>query len=171
METVYDNILAACVASPRCAFHSRNSTSAELRTRLDNLFENLIARPIKVMFPSSDSEYNYGLVDREFARLALFKALYKPRKSFLPLAEALKALEGGDGRPLWEFEKRQDSLYRCECGIPPVNDFIVPETMRAIACSDSEHGRMDLDTLKEFYTGLANVSSFAEFWGTRLACK
>jgi hypothetical protein len=172
MESVYENILTSCISYPNCAFYSPNSTSTHLRKRLDNIFESLKEQPIKVLISSTPgSEINYGLVDREFARLALFKDLYHPRQSFLPLAEALKALEEDDGRPLWEFEKKEDSLQRCECGLPPVNEFIVPETMRAVTCSDGEAGRSDVESLKEFYRELENVSSFGEFWGTRLACQ
>src|ERR1700754_4680796 len=57
-------------------------------------------------------------------------------------------------------EKEMESLYRCECGIPPLNGFVVPERMEAIICSNSEPRQMDLEIPKEFYTGLANDSSF-----------
>lgn len=177
MEKVYDNILAACILSPICAFYDPSSNSTQLRKRLDDLFESLRSKPVKVMIPNEDpllrTNLNYGLVDKEFARLALFKALYQPHITFLPLARALKALEEGDGRPLWELERKDDSLYRCKCNAMPVNAFIVPETMRAVACSDAdpEARTTTLEELKEFYGNLANVSSFAEFWVTRLACQ
>jgi hypothetical protein len=128
MESVYEKILTSCISYPSCAFYSPNSTSTSLRKRLDNIFENLKERPIKVLISSTQgTEINYGIVDREFARLALFRVLYHPQQSFPQLAEPLKALEDDNGLPRWEFEKKKDILERCECGLPPVNEFIVPE--------------------------------------------
>jgi hypothetical protein len=41
-------------------------------------------------------------------------------------------------------------------------EFIVPETMRTVTCSDGEAGRSDVESLKEFYRELESVSSFGE---------
>lgn len=83
------------------------------------------------------------------------------------------AAERGDGRPLFEFEAKKDSLFRCDCSansdqLPNIDRV---EMTAAIACGDANPVETDLKTLKELYTNMAKISSFSELWGMNMVCR
>ncbi|KAJ7083527.1 hypothetical protein C8R44DRAFT_903693, partial [Mycena epipterygia] len=116
---VLQSFFEGCTAAgpELCAFYE--PTAAAIADRLSALTVPIRAHPVPVVTPTA-----YGIVDYSFLRSTLFSSCYFPYSLFVPLAQALAALERGDGTFLFSVltaapDQLKDSgevLVAIECG-------------------------------------------------------
>ncbi|KAJ7047237.1 hypothetical protein C8F04DRAFT_1063105 [Mycena alexandri] len=162
LQTFFDGCAAA--GPDLCAFYK--PTAPEIAERLTSLTDAVRREPI----PAITSQ-GYGLVDYSLLRMVIFNALYTPYVSFPPLAEALAALENGNGTSLYLM--LQDVPFQCDCA-----DDTVPFTANgaeaaiAIQCGDAAPVEDSIGQFTEFYQNAAKTSQFVEFFvgQNRVSC-
>lgn len=129
------------------------------------LQDKLLEEPVTVQ-----TDEFYGIADYSTLRFILFRFLYSPLTYFQPLANALAQLASGNGTALISL-MGQPKPYECDCD-PHAHDWdAVTEGGRTYACNDGAEVPESLKELEEYWTDLATVSQFADFWGTiRAGC-
>jgi hypothetical protein len=166
---IMDQFYTACAQSTDCALHESSAT--KVKDRLDAIFDNLRRTPVPV--PTNGSASSYGLVDYSAARSVVFGWLYKPyqKEPISPktLADALAALEKGDGLPMWHL-KAAAPLLKCDCANVPKTPTVTREASLAIACGDGKPVDDGVAELQAHFEGMAKDSSFAENWSLRTEC-
>ncbi|GAA5911741.1 uncharacterized protein JCM6883_001253 [Sporobolomyces salmoneus] len=130
-----------------CEFTRRNSTSQELRDRLDAIYEKLKERPLAV----GKSELGPGVVTASDVHYTIFHSLYAP-KTWPRLASLLSDVERGNGTRMFEeANKWTSNLCRSD---PSKNPFHTPmigsmASAVAIMCGDTEPSKIRNDTTVE----------------------
>lgn len=163
-DKVMDSFYHFChTAGPsNCSFYARSPEEIELR--LDTLLENVRKHPAIVPAPPSGGRPE--VVSFSSVRRMIASALYRPLVIFPPLAEALSALEAGDGAPFIELSGQGsgDPLL-CESDPGPTPDFPEVEgnedASKAILCSDAAPMNLTADQFGEYVNGLARISKSA----------
>jgi hypothetical protein len=130
----------------KCNFYSTRPKIIE--ARLDALLSNLKIHPIVVppLQPSPE------LVTYSWVKRFISSALYRPILLFPSLAEALVALEKGNGAPFLKLPGMREP-FTCDCGScggplePSAEIEGTEDAFRAIMCTDG--GGMN-DTVEEF---------------------
>jgi len=187
IDRVFRDILENCAGSERCALYGRNGSAEEVWVRVERVLEGIERRSVGVMIPEDAQDgvgvrrYNYGLVDREMARKTLYRSLFDPRKDMLPWFDAIRDLEAGDGKRMFELSGRKESLLRCErCDSKEkrqkgrVENVDTVEMMMAIACSDAEvvNPTRYLERVKDVNrrVGRSLAFGFGNFWMEGVMC-
>jgi pimeloyl-ACP methyl ester carboxylesterase len=167
-DRVVGKFFEGCVdAGPeRCGLFE--PTPFEVEARMERLLAKVKAEPVPVLKDSGEPDW----VTDEDARAAIFQALYDPIQLFPVTADALAALEKGDGRSVAEMLRAPPFTCPSSPSSPsPPNTG--SEVSTAIACQDGAAGR--LASVHEFveYLGLLrNQSSWtaANWAAIRLSC-
>ncbi|KZV89518.1 hypothetical protein EXIGLDRAFT_721388 [Exidia glandulosa HHB12029] len=157
-------VLDSCAASSTCPLHE--ATGKLVSKRLDAILARLKTDPIPVRTSGS----NYGMVDFSLARILLFLGLTEPVGAYPLIFAALAEVEKGDGDLLYAMSGVKPSSWRCECGRGEELALFPAVTLAAVACSDADLVREDLDQLKQHYANMARLSSFAEYWRIHVYC-
>jgi hypothetical protein len=169
-------IYAGCAeAGPEgCALHEPSAEA--VKARVERIFAALKRSPLSVPpAPGAiGSSTAYGTVDYALVRSSVFAFLYAPYYGGSIFADILRAVEAGDGRPLWDLVRVGLLDYRCECGEKTPRraggSFVGRDALPAVACSDGDPVEDSLDKLQEHYEGMAHDSTFAELWSIRMMC-
>ena len=176
----WNMFLQSCVeAGPEgCAIYK--PSAAEVKARVNGIYETLKKRPLAVTSNlSSDSSHEYGLIDYKYTHQLVLGFLYGPYglKSTTPaqLASALYEAEQGNGAPLWQLGKDQETKFSCECASPdhpPPPHFATPDASQAILCADADekHSHDTIEDLEDYYVNLAKESEFFDVWPIRAMC-
>lgn len=163
------DIYEACVAAgpSACAIHEE--TAPLVKERVDSLLEFLKFNPIAVVDPQTSK---YGVVDSGGVKMVIFKALYRPVAMARNLTIALAEAEKGNGLPILNLFTTPTMPLSCNCkprlSVPFANG---DWTGTAIFCSDGDHVPADLDSVRKYYSDLAESSTFAENWDPRVLCR
>lgn len=178
-----DTIMAAfyhfCHAAGQelCAFHLDSEKA--IGTRLERLLENIRKNPV-IVPGSSSSSGRPQIVSYSKVKRMIGSTLYRPLVMFPALADALAALEKGDGRVFLELAtQRFDDPFLCETrygvqegGDPTDPTPEMPEAEvsedggTAIICSDG--GWMN-DTVDEFGAYVDEVMMMSKSVGAIMA--
>lgn len=160
-DKVLETFFTSCVSAgpSACAFYA--ASPDQIVARLDALYASIKRQPVPVFSPSQ-----YGTVDYSMLRQVIMSSLTSPYDSFPALAQALAALEKGDGGPMLQMGASGEQL-QCDC--PGNNDAISGvlglEAQDAISCTDGTPVEDGLDQLQAFYEETAKkYSSFADVW-------
>jgi pimeloyl-ACP methyl ester carboxylesterase len=178
-----DTIMAAfyhfCLVSGSelCAFYLDSEKGIE--TRLEKLLENIRKNPVVVPGSSSSSE-RPQIVSYSKVKKTIGSTLYRPLVMFPALADALTALEVGDGRVFLDLATQgSDDPFLCDArygaqdgGDPADPTPEVPEAEvsedggNAIICSDG--GWMN-DTMDEFGVYVSELVTLSKSVGATMA--
>lgn len=112
-------------------------------------------------------------MDYSLLRSALFTSFYVPYILFGPIAQALAALEQGDGSILFSITQTSPP-FQCDCSNDTVPFHLNnAEAVVAIQCGDAVEVTDSLDQLREFYANAAETSEFVEFLvgANRFSCE
>ena len=107
----------------------------------------------------------YGIVDYSTFSLYLLSTLYSPFAMFRPLAQALADLAAGNGTALLSLFG-DPVVYQCSCDKHAHDWDSLSDGLPTVACNDGVEVPQSLEELKEFWSDLATVSPFADFFGT-----
>ncbi|KZV83249.1 hypothetical protein EXIGLDRAFT_656341 [Exidia glandulosa HHB12029] len=157
-------VLDSCAASSTCPLHE--ATGKLISKRLDAILARLKTDPIPVRTSGS----NYGMVDFSLARTLLFLGLTEPVGTYPLIFAALAEVEKGNGDLLFAVSGVKASSWQCECGGAEELATFPAVTLAAVACSDADVVREDLDQLKQHYANMARLSNFAEYWRIHVYC-
>ena len=154
-------------AGPKqCAIFS--SSPSLIATRLSALLETLRISPVIV--PSSSSNSKPELITYSKVRKLISSALYRPLVVFPSLAEALSALEAGDGKPFLQLSPAQQyELPLCDSntGQPAAPSPEMPEmessadASLAILCSDQASFLGGVSVFSKYLEECENASKSA----------
>ncbi|KAH8587687.1 TAP-like protein-domain-containing protein [Bisporella sp. PMI_857] len=157
-----------------CTFYA--SSPGEIEARLERLLKTIRKHPIIVPAPQFSNK-RPEVVSFSSVRRMIASALYRPLVMFPSLADALAALEEGNGRPFIDFSGQgagDPILCENEPGptpeLPEVEDS--PDATNAILCSD---GGLMTDTADEFGSYVDKLVALSKSAGAtmahmRLAC-
>jgi TAP-like protein len=167
-------------AGPKlCAFH--NSSPSAIETRLTTLLAKLKTYPV-IVPASSSSNGRPEIITYSKVRKVISSSLYRPLVMFPGLAEALAALESGDGRPFLELSSQgQEELPLCDSNNTPETgepSSEIPEVegsadaSRAILCSDQAPFEGGVEAFGHYLEGCENASrsAGATMASMRLGC-
>ncbi|GAA5876330.1 hypothetical protein JCM16303_007102 [Sporobolomyces ruberrimus] len=127
-----------------CAFARENSTSKELRQRLETIYETLGQQPLAI----GKSEWGPGVVTASDVHYTIFHALYAP-KVWPEIASLLADVERGDGKRMFETANKAN---RQLCRAPPSNNPFHTPMIGSIAssvvimCGDTNPDKIRNDT-------------------------
>lgn len=163
-------------AGPRlCAFYS--SSPSQIESRLEALLADLKIQPIIV--PASSSNNRPELITYSKIRKVIASALYRPLVLFPLLAEALSALESGNGLPSLTLSPQlQDQLPLCDSSAKPDPTPDIPEVegsadaSRAILCTDQAPFEGGVDAFGKYLEECetASKAAGATMASMRLGC-
>lgn len=164
-DNALESFYAACAAAgpSRCALHA--NTSALIRARVDALTAAVHLRPVRVFNGTDPSTPAFGIVDYSLVTQQLFDGLYFPFATGAQTAEALVALERGDGAPLFagSAEAAVDGLDTCRFAQPFVAQLL--DTATPIVCGDSAgRGLKTFEETRGALDVLVRQSSFGNNW-------
>ncbi|SJL16597.1 uncharacterized protein ARMOST_20123 [Armillaria ostoyae] len=148
-----------CVAAgpDACAFYA--STSEEISSNLDAIYESLLTEPVPVIISTS----SYGIVDYAALQNAVKNALTQPYAYFSILAEGLASLAVGNGSIIYEMQATAydpSSVY---------DNFWEAEI--AISCSDAMNNTESIADLFAYWDSIQGTSPFAYSLMTqRISC-
>ncbi|PBK88208.1 alpha/beta-hydrolase [Armillaria gallica] len=148
LQSFFDGCVAA--GPDACAFYA--STSGEISSNLDAIYESLLTEPVPVVIPSTSS---YGVVDYPTLQNAVKNALSQPYAYFSILAEGLAGLAVGNGSIVYEMQAtayNPSSVY---------DNFW--EAEMAISCSDMMNNTESIADLFAYWDSIQGISPFA-FW-------
>jgi hypothetical protein len=161
--------------------YTPDASLASLRVRVDSILNQLRDNPMPVIISGNGAAQegegeNYGLLTRSLARQALFLGLYKPRRGLIPWFRALRAVEYGDGREMYDLSQRREFLFRCDCSSSSSREEGLINEMEleiAIACSDAVPLTWGKEELKKIHEEIAKTSpeGFGEFLFTNVMCR
>ncbi|KUJ13110.1 alpha/beta-hydrolase [Mollisia scopiformis] len=154
-----------------CAFYANNPEAIE--ERLKNILADLKIHPVIV--PSSPSSNpRPEIVSYSKVRRMISAALYRPLVVFPSLAEALTALENGDGRPFVDLTSQGgeelplcEKQYDSKDGDPESPTPEVPEAegnrdaTKAIMCTDARPAEGGVEGFRNYVDTLAGMSKAA----------
>jgi pimeloyl-ACP methyl ester carboxylesterase len=168
MDRVVGKFFEGCVdAGPeRCGLFE--PTPSEVEARVERLLAKVKAEPVPVLRDNGEPDW---VTDGD-ARTAIFEAVYKPIERFPAAADALAALEKGDGR-LVVGMLRAPSFTCPSSPSSPSPPNTGSEAAMAISCQDGAAGRFaSVHEFEEYLGLLRNQSSWAAVnWATiRLTC-
>ena len=162
------DLYEACVAAGPSACPIHEESASKIRERVGNLLESLISKPIAALDPQSNQ---YSIVDGGKVKMAIFWTLYRPVANARNLTVALAEAEKGNGVPMLDLFKFPIMPLSCNCKPKLSVPFIAGDSGIAIGCSDGDPVPEDLDSFREYYSDLAETSTFAENWSLRLLCR
>ncbi len=145
LQSFFDGCVAA--GPDACAFYA--STSEEISSSLDVIYESLLTEPILVVIPSVSS---YGVIDYTALQNAVKNALSQPYVYFSILVEGLAGLAVGNGSIIYEMEATEydpSSVY---------NNFW--EAEMAISCSDAMNNMESIADLFAYWDSIQGISCF-----------
>ncbi|KAK0504492.1 TAP-like protein-domain-containing protein [Armillaria luteobubalina] len=145
MQSFFDGCVAA--GPDACSFYA--STSEEISSKLNAIYQSLLTEPVPVVSSSF-----YGVVDYAVLQTAIKNALYAPYTSFSVLAEGLTSLASGNGSIIYSMQATYDpsSVYD--------NSW---EAEIAVACSDALNNTDSVEDLFAYWDSIQGISPFA-FW-------
>ncbi|VDB83327.1 unnamed protein product [Peniophora sp. CBMAI 1063] len=165
-DKALDVFFQACYeAGPdTCAFY--DSSSAQISTNFDALFDQLKNAPLPVFV----NETTYGIVDystaRQFARASLYNLF---GQTFSALSEGLAAAQQGNGSVLYALGGSPNT-FTCDCANATRTNNAV-DGLVAIECNDAVIPQRTYDQWQEYYEDAANVSKLSEVWvGLGMRC-
>jgi hypothetical protein len=145
-----------------CSFYAQSPE--EISVRLDALLASIKKQPVIV--PAPPSRGRPEIVTFSGVRKMIASSLYRPLVMFSPLAEALAALENGNGSPFIELSGQgSGDPLRCESEPGPAPEFpeveVGEDASKAILCSDSAPLNMTVDEFGEYVNKLTRISKSA----------
>jgi len=147
-----------------CAFYAESPEA--IQQNLTNIFESLRAQPIPIKTDST-----YGILDHTTVRIAMFSALSSPYALFPVIAQGLAQLATGNGTSLFQLLNPPGSQFQCSCDPEAHADDQVADVSTAITCNDGDEVPTDLNSAKEYYDEMINLTDWADLWvGVRLSC-
>lgn len=150
------------VGPEECSFYA--PSPSQIEQRLDTLLEIIRIHPVIVPAPPNGGRPE--LVTFSNLRRMIASALYRPLIIFPPLAEALAALEAGDGKPFIALSGQSDGdPSLCESYPGPSPEFRDAEGSEdasvAILCSDAAPLNMTAEEFGAYTDVLAKKSKSA----------
>ena len=153
-----------------CSFHA--SSPSVIETRLNKLFQSLKKNPVIVPSPLDSINELPSIISYSDVRRLIASSLYRPLVMFPPLAEALAALEAGDGSPFLNLSGRSEGdPFLCDEGrdkptpeLPDVEGS--PHATNAIFCSDQG---LQNDTVDSFGVYLEKAIETSKSAGATMA--
>ncbi|KAK4702862.1 hypothetical protein P7C70_g3358, partial [Phenoliferia sp. Uapishka_3] len=164
----YQGFLDSCSDSgPKgCALALTNTTSPKnIGDRIERLRENLRSRPFAV----AKSNVGPGILTTSDIQYAIFHSLYAP-KSWPKLAEALAALESGNGTLLYEMSNAANNQLARKDPLDNVYHRSMESSTAstaAIMCSDTDSSATENSSIEEvaaYYRELGEKSITGEIW-------
>lgn len=177
-DEVMDAFYSRChLAGPVvCAFYA--PSPMKIKKRLNTLLAKIKENPVIVPASGVDPEIP-EVVTYTRVKQMISTALYQPVLMFARTAEVLNALEGGDGRPFYEYRlagARPSSVCTMETVPPTVPIPLVEEgtadASSAILCVDTDPVTETVEEFQEYAKRLQEVSSVNWAIGAlfRLSC-
>ncbi|KZV95715.1 alpha/beta-hydrolase [Exidia glandulosa HHB12029] len=160
-DKALESFFISCSASKDCGIH--NPTPEAVQARYERILASVAVEPVPWVFFS-----NYGIVDIAMTRATVFHALKHPYCMFPLLAIALSALEVGDG--MYMHLLASSPFYYCKDEWMPGGLDYLTEARTAIMCRDAGPVDDSLAQLQQWFDRQRNVSSFADFAWSRIAC-
>ncbi|KAF9269009.1 hypothetical protein L218DRAFT_940119 [Marasmius fiardii PR-910] len=146
-----------------CAFYELSVEAMD--KKLKDLYSSVIDSPVSVQTNTS-----YGLVDYSRLRSTIFVASYSPYAQWPALATGLQDLvRDGNGTVL--FNILDFPQFQCSCD--PLEHIFdnVGDAQTAIVCNDGDRIPSDLESAREHYKKLLEVSEWGSVWaGIRMGC-
>lgn len=152
LQFFYDKCASA---GPACPLHA--NSSALVQQRVESIISAIKKNPVPVV-----DGPDYTLLDFSALKGGLFESLYTPFSIIPLLAEALAALEEGDGRPGIVLRRMMQPLPKCDT--PPVLGRFKQEPGLATQCSDAEHVANTTADILQYFENLSETSIFADAW-------
>lgn len=153
-----------------CAFDSTSPQAIE--ARLDALLADLKIHPV-IVSASPHTNSRPAIVSFSKVRRMISAALYRPLNVFPALAEALAALEKGDGRPMVDLIPGGEDFPLCKTRYNPGDGDSKPPTpetpeaegnwdaTKAIMCTDSRPAEGGVEGFRDYVKTLAGMSKAA----------
>lgn len=150
----------------KCALYE--DTAQKIKDRLQSLLSDLRIRPL-VVLTAVDGNSLPSLITYSKVRKAISAALYRPIQKFGPLAEALAALERGDGDTYQRIIDPSAQTLPEDCNeIPtppttPLNTLSegTDDAFPAIMCSDAEPLTETVVEFEKYASALQEISEAA----------
>lgn len=160
----------ADVGPDLCALHE--ATAEQVLARIEKIYDDLKRAPAAVLTEGGTGRIpDYGILEFKWAKAFFFQFLYSPYDGSGPtLMSVLRALEGGDARPFWDFI----APLKPQCGdTGPSQEFIIelPDATTAISCSDGLPVNDTPAELEVVFQELTAQSEFGDLWALRAACE
>lgn len=133
--------------------------------------------------PESSSTLSYGIVDYKLVKTTLLQFLYDPyphdltsssgARSPRNLAIALRAVEQGDGAPMWKVNEANWERFTCECplpGKPQPPQFATPDASGVLVCVDAGPLNINLVDVSRYFDANGADLEFADVGPIRALC-
>ncbi|KAK0229647.1 hypothetical protein EDD85DRAFT_939884 [Armillaria nabsnona] len=154
LQSFFDGCVAA--GPDACAFYA--STSEEISSNLDAIYESLLTEPVPVIIPSTSS---YGVFDYAALQNAVKNALSQPYVYFSILAQGLAGLAIGNGSIIYQMQATAydpSSVY---------DNFW--EAEMAIFCSDAMNNAESIADMFTYWDSIQADGSFIKKTDLQLA--
>ncbi|KIM23795.1 hypothetical protein M408DRAFT_332157 [Serendipita vermifera MAFF 305830] len=163
-----DTIFKQCAESKDdCAFHE--STADKVKDRFFRLIDSLDKKPVTLI-----NGQVAGIINRKIVHGLLFDTLYRPYRAAKQYFAALRALEKGDGLPLYKVAEglgHDGGPLKCDCSPEPAILTGGQESQSAVMCTDAGPVDYDLDEFQRHFEKVAKTSYFGDIWSQlRLYC-
>jgi len=140
-----------------CAFYAESPEA--IQQNFTNIFESLRAQPIPIKTDST-----YGILDHTTVRVVVLTALTSPYALFPVTAQGLAQLATGNGTSLFQLLNPPGSQFQYSCDPEAYADDQVADASTAIICNDGDEVPTDLNSAKEYYDEMTNLTDWAEVW-------
>lgn len=153
IEVVLQGFFDGCYsAGPTdCAFYA--SSSNEIASNLNSLYDSIRLQPLPAYAGPSAA---YGVVDYDYLRNVVVRALYSPYSLFSPLASALSALAAGNATGIYELIQPTPNSELCQISDANLTSANQYEAEIAVQCAD---GGVVTDTLAQLFDFMLSVNS------------
>ncbi|EKM51090.1 uncharacterized protein PHACADRAFT_263055 [Phanerochaete carnosa HHB-10118-sp] len=162
LTTIYE----ACVAAgPSLCAVWENSTDL-VRARVDNAINAVHIAPLPLFNDTNSSAITFAVVDYSLVVQNLFQAIYMPFSDAPVAAEAIVALEQGNGSLIYQgsIESAIDALDTCASDGQPFVAGIL-DTVTPILCGDSIASKhRSFEQARADYEAMLGMSSLATEW-------
>lgn len=151
-------------AGSACPLHA--NSSALVKQRVESLFAKIKEHPVPVI-----SGPDYVLADYRLIKSGMFLTLYSPFVMFPLFAQALAALENGDGRLALAIWKGLQPIPKCNAppSLFPTNK---REAQLAVMCGEAEGVKNTLPEIAKHLKDQAKISGFGDILAdvVRVSC-
>lgn len=155
-------------AGPKtCALYE--ATAEKIKARLDTILDSLRVKPVIALSTTTEGQSLPELITYSKVRKFISATLYRPVQKFGPLADAMAALEKGDGLAYQTIVNPEANALPDTCNqdpTPPTTPLDAlfegtDDAFPAIMCSDAEPLTETVFEFEEYANTLQNISKVA----------